>query len=298
MFKHILVPLDGTPFAEAALPVASWFARESHAGLHLVLSHQLMPAIVGFDGVVFPPPALDTGIEALDHSYLVKTAENVGLDTSGSVDYKETDGPAGPAVCEEALRVGADLIVMATHGRGLTGRVLHGAVADHVVRHLHVPVLLLRQGTPKLRLETAQPRGILVALDLSAPSAAILEPVQSLAEVTGAPITLLHVMDTPPHGKTPLGRSVAAVADRAAIGQELEALAEPLRRRGRNVCTRVVKGLQAGMTIRRIAAEAEYDVLAITTHGYGGLRRLLMGSVAEPLINQVRKPVLVLRPEF
>jgi nucleotide-binding universal stress UspA family protein len=296
MFKHILVPLDGTPFAEAALPVASRLALESHAGLHLVLSHRLVPALVGFEGIVVPPLTLDTGLQALEHTYLVETAEKVRLGESGPVDYQETDGPAGPAVAEEALRVGADLIVMVTHWRGLAGRVLHGAVADHLIRHLHVPVLLLRQGTPQARLETGQPRGILVALDLSVASEGILGPVQSLAEMTGGPITLLHVMGGPARGKTPLDRSVDAIARRTAIGQELEALAEPLRRRGRNVCTRVERGINAAMTIHRIAAEAQYDVLAITTHGYGGLRRMLMGAVAERLIHRVLKPVLVLRP--
>jgi nucleotide-binding universal stress UspA family protein len=61
MFRTILVPLDGTQFAEAALPLASRLARDGSAVIHLALAHQLVPAFTGMETLAVPPAFLDEG---------------------------------------------------------------------------------------------------------------------------------------------------------------------------------------------------------------------------------------------
>ncbi len=292
MFRTILLPLDRTRFAEAALPIGARFAR-SGAQLHLMLSHQMVPALAGMGELVPPPMNLDAEFRDQEESYLANTAADLAGAGAPPVEYREMEGPAGPAVCEEALRIGADLVVMATHGRGPVGRFWHGSVADYVLRHLSVPILLVHPDQPSSRLVKEPLRGILVALDLSPSSEAILGPVVDMARLTEAPVTLMHTVVEPPYA-TPDPEAMAAAI--ATVGRRLEAIAERLREQGLSVSTRVNAGFNPVWTLRDAAAESQFDMLAMTTHGLGGIRRLWVGSVAERLIRETDKPMLILRP--
>lgn len=298
MLRSILVPLDGTSFAESALPVASQLSKNARCPLHLVLSHTSIPVPVGMGGSGPVPLELDQEARDRERSYLQRTAEWLGFNGSSQVECHEVDGPAGPAVCDEAVRIGAELIVMATHARGPAGRLWHGSVADHVVRHTRATVLLVRPEPPistlaRSRLAQGEPRGILVALDLSPNSEAILNPVLQLALLTQAPVTLLHVIAEP--SPLPEGPLESLLASRVLAGQHLEVLAEGLRAAGLCVTTRVVAGFNPAWSIRDVALESQFDILALATRGAGGLRRFLRGSVAEQVIEQVSKPILILR---
>jgi len=286
MFRTILVPLDGTRFAEAALPIASRLARGGSSHVNLVLAHQLVPALFGMGEFALPLTNIDEGLRSQESSYLVNIATDLVEAGAGPVEYREVDGPAGPAVCEEAIRLDADLVVMTTHGRGGAGRLWHGSVADYVVRHLTVPVLLVHPDYAKTRSADSALRGILVALDLSEDSEAILEPVEELARITHAPVTLIHVVMEP----------VLEVWKDPEAPRRLDRIAERLRERGVVVFTRVTSGIDAALTLRDALRESRFDLMAMTTHGAGGLRRLWMGSVADKVVRSASKPVLVLRP--
>lgn len=285
MFRTILVPLDGTRFAEAALPIALRLAKEGSSHLHLVLAHQLVPPLVGMGEFALPLMGLDEEERARETSYLANTATLLTQAGAGPVKHREVDGPAGPAVCEEARRLDAELVIMVTHGRGAAGRLWHGSVTDYVLRH-GAPVLLVHPAPAKTRLTGGALRGILVALDLSEDSEAILEPVEKLARITGAPVTLLHVAMEP----------VLEAWKGTDVQSRLDAVAARLRARGLRVATRVTIGINAAWTLRDVLKESQFDLLAMTTHGAGGLRRLWMGSVADKMVRTSSKPVLVLRP--
>jgi nucleotide-binding universal stress UspA family protein len=288
MFRTVLVPLDGSPFAEAALPIAARLARDPAVSLHLTLSHQLTPALVGMGlgELASASIDLDEELKSQERGYLVGVAAGLALEGAGTAAYRELAGPAGPAICEEAARIGADLVVMATHGRGTAGRLWHGSVADYVVRHLSVPVLLVHSEREVRRLAVPGARGILVALDLSQQSEAILKPVESLALLLQAPVTLMHVMVGP----------VYQVGKRAAAEGRLEKIAAPMRQRGLEVSTMVTTGVNALWSLRDALVDSRFGLLAMTTHGAGGLRRLWTGSVATKVVESAAKPVLVLHP--
>lgn len=295
MFRTVLVPLDRSGFAEAALPLVARFARGG-ASVHLALSHELVPALNVVGMAVFLPSDLDAELRHQEESYLAGTADRLRTEGATTVTCREMDGPAGAAVCEEAARVGADLVVMATHGRGSLGRLWHGSVADYVVRHLNVPVLLTHPERPIPPTANDPPGGILVALDLSPSSEAVLAPASELARLTGAPLTLMHMILEPAAVQRPTVDPDAPIVTRVQAGQRLEAIAERLRAQGLSVCTRVASGFNPAWTLREAAAEPQYDVLAVTTHGRGGFHRLWLGSVADQLIRDTTKPILILRP--
>ena len=303
MFRSTLVPLDQTRFAEAALPFASRLAREAGSRLQLVLAHQGVPAVGGMGEIAFVPTGIEGALRDQERAYLRDVAADLVLNGLGTVGYREVEGPAGEAVCDEAERVKADLIVMATHGRGAVGRLWHGSVAEQVVRHSRSPVLLVPSGSRKGFRPLKLVRGILVALDLSPESDAILAPVAELSRLTGAPVTLLHVVvdsilepATYPM-LTPLGGIPSVEQRRVQASRHLEAAADELRKQGRMVTIEVKTGPNAAWILSDALRDSRFDLLAMTTHGRAGLRRLWMGSIASKVLEDANKPLLLFHPQ-
>lgn len=302
MFRTILVPLDGSRFAEAALPAAAHLARSARSRLHVILAHQPAGAVVGVGEMVVPSNELDSELKLQEQSYVEEAARRAGEVGQSPIEFRLLDGPAGPTVCEEAGRVEADLVVMATHGRGAIGRLWFGSVADYVVRHVSVPVLLVHPDRGEQLAEAHGVPGILVALDLSPHSEAVLEPVIAMARLLQSHVTLLHVVE-PFYAAGPsvpyqvLQDPTITEVRRADAQKHLDGIADGLRRWGLSVSTRVVIGGSAGATVLETLQDRKFGMVAMTTHGAGGMRRLFLGSVADRVIRGAAKPVLVLRPQ-
>ena len=99
MFRSILVPLDGTRFAEAALPPAARLARRARGRLHLLLAHQPTLAPVGPGEIAAPDPGLDRTLLEQEENYLAGTAASAGQAGVGTVTLGQAVGPAGDAIC-------------------------------------------------------------------------------------------------------------------------------------------------------------------------------------------------------
>src|SRR6185503_3127056 len=161
-------------------PASLRLARSARGRLHLLLAHQPTAALVGMGEVAAPNLGLEEVLQAEERAYLSDIVARLGQAGEGLITTNQIDGPAGDAICTEAARIGADLIVMATHGRSALGRLWLGSVSNHVVRHSGVPVLLIHPNRVEKAFERQSGAGILVALDLSPFSEAVLEPVAQL----------------------------------------------------------------------------------------------------------------------
>lgn len=303
MFRTIVVPLDGSRFAETAVPVATELARKAGARLHLIMVHEPIMALVPAADVPAPAAPDDLELRQQEQTYLNETAERLGTVGAGGVTVALVDGMAGPALTDSLTALHPDLVVMSTHGRGPLSRFWLGSVADHLIRHLSVPLLLLR---PK-EGETEQPaevalRSALVPLDLSDEAEAILPVLRDLVRLAGGEITLIHVVEpilgisgaVPPY-------PVAVPQDQLEYSKEeaqrrLEAVAERFRSGGLTVSARVVVGLGVAGTVLDTLEQEHLDFVAMSTHGAGGFKRLLVGSVADKVIRGSSKPVLIYRP--
>ncbi|HED65388.1 MAG TPA: universal stress protein [Planctomycetes bacterium] len=137
---------------------------------------------------------------------------------------------------------------------------------------------------------------ILLTTDLSDEAERPYAAVAELARATGARVTLLHVVEdvaVAPHG-APLAPPIHAFDTSAAIEDAKAILAEHAKRfEGVQVDFDAVAGSPVVNTIADYAEEHGYDLLAVSTHGRGGFRRMVMGSVAETLLRHARLPVLV-----
>jgi nucleotide-binding universal stress UspA family protein len=165
-----------------------------------------------------------------------------------------------------------------------------------------VPVLLVHPDRGEQLAEAHGVPGILVALDLSPHSEAVLEPVITMARLLQSHVTLLHVVE-PFYASSPsvpyqmLQDPTITEVRRADAQKHLDRIADGLRRWGLSVSTRVEIGGSAGATVLETLRDRKYGMVAMTTHGAGGMRRLFLGSVADRVIRAAAKPVLVLRPQ-
>lgn len=291
MFRTIMVPLDGTEFGDKALPAAAAIARRTGAALRLV--RVLLPA---------PPeePAPGTPSEAERRREALAALERAtaGLQASGVPATADLlDVPVVQSLAEHAEAIGADLIVMTTHGRGPLSRVFLGSVADPLVRRLHIPTLLIRPAAG--RPDGDLPRNLLVALDGSPAAEAMLPTAAGLCDAVGAGMTLFRsVVPVMACAEDPTGLPVACSDEpatehlRDSAAAYLEQIAAPLRMRGLDVRTRAVVHADPVAAILEHAHTLGCDLVALESHGRSGLTRLLLGSVAEGVVRRAEAPVL------
>ena len=301
-FNLIVVALDGSRWAEHSLPCAAAIARAARAKLRLVLVHQL-PGPPGDRESLKIYTSLEVAVRKSQRAYLREVATRLREGWAIPVTSVSPDGPVGPALLRYLGEVGADLVVMATHGRGALGRALLGSVADHVVRTAEVPVLLVRPpGDEPPPPESAWSAGqILVPLDGSAPAEAALEPAADLARLLGARLSLVQVIvpiasATDPPMAFPTGYDEHLTDIRRREAQDyLDSVAEPLRAGGLEVGAAAVVATSAAGALMDLARPGRADLVVIASHGQGGLRRLALGSVADKLVRTAEVPVVVVR---
>jgi nucleotide-binding universal stress UspA family protein len=150
----ILVPLDGSALAEAALPKAVEIAKDSPGASVLLLRAAEAPVLAGGD-----PVEAQVEVVREAEEYLERVADRVRTEGLSQVSTSVWYGPPAPAIVEAAEIAKADMIVMSTHGRSGLGRLFLGSVAESVLRGTHTPILLLRPaGAPVAPVYRAEAR--------------------------------------------------------------------------------------------------------------------------------------------
>jgi nucleotide-binding universal stress UspA family protein len=151
MFKKILVCLDGSKLAEAILPYAIEQARRFDSELVLfraIAEHSSISlALPGMPGVPIDTKRAERQLiedEKEAEAYLKSLADKLQTETKLTITYDNVLGVAGPTIVAYCADQGIELIAIATHGRSGPGRVVLGSVADHVIRHSGIPILLIR----------------------------------------------------------------------------------------------------------------------------------------------------------
>src|SRR6266852_6991586 len=298
MFKRILVPLDGSELAERALPVAARIARTS-AGTIVFVRVVLPPVEFGTYSVEqehlidLKPSAFESRLAEAE-SYLLNVAITHADVLAGIAT--ETDivtGATAPEIISTARLEKIDLIVMCSHGETGLKRWVFGSVAQQAVRHSPVPVLVLNEhGVVPPVPDAAHPLRILVPLDGSELAESALEPATQLIAALTAPaqgeLHLLRVVDLPSaYGKM---KSQAYISDgvQEEARKEAEAYVKAVADRlyettfatGKlNITSSAAVSTDVAGTIIKLAEQTEgdesssCDLIAIATHGRGGLRR-------------------------
>ena len=288
MYGSVVVPLDGSPFAEHALPWARAIAARARGDLRLVHVH--VPLRIPTCHEVLGERVDSTLRRMAEEDRLRETEylRRAGSPAGRTVDEARATtailrGPTAPSLVRDARDAEASLIVIATHARSPLQRLWFGSVTDDLVRNCPVPVLVVR-GTHQ-PVPDAPPvlHRVLVPLDRSRRSEAALNPGAALARLFGASLILLHVLN-PRHHAAP--RPAAAL-------RYLEDVARPLRAAGLAAETRLLLHDDVPAAIATLAAAADADIIALASRYRRGLARLLLGNVGQALIRATLAPVLV-----
>jgi nucleotide-binding universal stress UspA family protein len=308
MYHSILVPLDGSPLSERALPLARELACRTGATLHLVHVHIPPTAPMYTAGLPLLDTRLDDQASEAERDYLESLAARLRADADIQVHTTLLDSHIADSVAEliakHTLAYHVDLVVMTSHGRNGLARFWLGSVADELVRRLPVPVLLLRanERTPGERIARL-PRRILIPLDGSANAQAVLPYALALGRATQAEYTLLRVIEpvmTARH--LPPDPAIRDLDDRLVDELRLDAqlaleqVAEELAVLGLVAHAKVVVAPQAALAILEEANQDGIDLIAMATHGRRGLARMVVGSVADKVLRGSLLPVLLYRP--
>ena len=285
MFAKVLVPLDGSLESVAALPLA-----------------QTMLGTTAGELVLVRVPDRATAGHLDSHaceSYLNQVAGD--LSVAGGPARVTTcvlSGTPDQAIVDAVSSLGADLVVMATHGRGELGRLLFGSTAECVVGHSPVPVLVVRPGARQV----THVRTLLVPLDGSPGGRRALAAATRLARQHGARLELITViLAMPGYLKQPLpgvdlGPVIAPAWNSACqeAADVLQRTAERLRRHGIEASAQAVIG-EPTREIVRAAELTEADLVVMSTHALAGPARSLLGSVAASVVREAGRPVLLVR---
>lgn len=297
MYRQILVPLDGSLFAEAALPFALSASRRTGAPVHLIAVHEAIPS--------FAYDEWESAAREWTEQYLDNAAERASeRGAGGDVTTKLRRGPVAEEIEAEAEEVRADLVVMATHGRGMLSRTWLGSVADAFLHVTDRPVLLIRpdEGGKEPPDEPTVSQ-ILVPLDGSDFAEDALAHATELGALYDAEYHLVRVVPYAvdianpylPH-TVQVNRAIVEEA-KSAAAEYLEARADRLRARGQRVTTAVVVDAQPGTGILREVEASGSDFVAMATHGRSGLTRAILGSASDKVLRGTHTPLLLHRPE-
>lgn len=291
MFKKILIPLDGSETAEAILPFVQEIA--SRTGGDITVMTAVQPVAI-WDTTVTVTVLENEEASAVD--YLKQVMAKI----PGKQKCRVVRGEAAEAILEAADEENADLIAISTHGRSGLARWLFGSTAGKVLESAKVPVLFLR---PKTGEDKGAPgpvvKKILVPLDGSDLASSILPPVEEFAKTMGATLVLVHAV-TPitalPGFETQAPAAINILDELQRHAQEyLAKLVAEVKARGVEA-TGLVAIDDPVHAILEAADETRADLIAVATHGRGGLGRAILGSVADGVVRRSADvPCLVLR---
>ena len=290
--RSVLVPLDGSPLAEQAIPVAVAIAARTGGKLHFVTVEpplSLMVMTSPEDAGPSAPTLQDVQTQYREdlYDYLASKAEAVRTTHGVRATTRLLRGQPATAIAAYADTHEIDLMVMTSHGRGGISRFWLGSVADRLLRRTAVPVLLLR---PHEEAPPPQFHCVMIALDGSPQSEAAIGPALALARTTpGSRVLLAQVMQP---GLPLVGPEYQEMERQDAIGR-LEHLAHRLRLHGVPATAQVTTGTGVAAEIHRLARREDVDLIVLGTHGARGVERLLLGSVADKVVRGATQPVLV-----
>ncbi|WP_290649731.1 universal stress protein [Aquisalimonas sp.] len=272
--QEIVVPVDWTPKSLAALAPARVLAEQTGRALHMVS--------------VIPREASSAEREraleqaARDYSITKPRITVLKADLS-NVAIGEHEGSLRGMLDESP----ESLVCMSTHARSAVGDMLLGSVANDLLRQLGRPIVL---AGPRLSADWQGPLNmVIVCLDGSELSEAIIEPAVDMAKETGAQLFLTQAQE-------PESTHTALTQDASESGYLQRKATEILKQYGVQANWDVLHGRNPARAITEYVSGFPGAMVAMTTHGRTGLRKLALGSVARDVVHDIHCPVLAYTP--
>ncbi len=296
MYRHLLVPLDGSRLAESALPAAAELARRLRARVMLlhVIEAEAPPTVHGDRHL----RALTEAETYLDGAAQWMAAQGIASDAA----VCEDEGGVAATIAARAAAIGADLIVLTSHGRSGVRGLLYGRVAQQVLQRGSIPVLMI-QPSQQGRDAPFVCRRVMVPLDGSETAETALQTASAIAGTGGIEIMLVWVVPTAdtvagaravPARLMPTAAAALLDVEAREAAAYLEGTAGRLRGLGLTVDAAVERGEPVQMLLET-ASRRSVDLIIIATHGRSGVSAVWAGSVASRIVGGGTLPVLLVR---
>jgi len=295
MFRHMLVPLDGSRLAEAVLPVTAAFARA--LGAKVTLLHVVEPDA---PATVHGDVHLTQAEEA--EAYLRGVTGWMAAQGVHAEMVVDQGGDVAASIARQAAGTEADLIILCTHGRSGVRALLFGRVAEQVLARGTTPVLLMAP-TAVRREQVWTVRRLLVSLDGSEMAEAALLAATALAHGFAAEILLVMVVPTvatltddraAAARLMPTAGAALLDTEAAQAATYLENVKTRLAQQGVKVSAAVERGEPVRVLLDRLASP-DADLIVMATHGRSGVSAVWAGSVASRFVAHASRPVLLIR---
>jgi nucleotide-binding universal stress UspA family protein len=298
MYRALLVPLDGSDFAEDAIPLASVLAAKLDAEVHF--AHVIRPAYdfnfkMPQDDFAWKEKIWDGAT-----AYLEDRADEVRSEgVSALTAVLEGRVPAALGTYSEEQEI--DLTVLTTHGSGGVRRWWLGSVADALLRGGKTDLLLVRpwDDTEDRERSVSRFERILVPLDGSDTGEAALGRTLDLAAQFGASVKLVRVVPKPIELRSIYGGHGLELSGHTHDVQVQEARDYLNEVAGRYPDTpleaEVVESDSAADGVVEVVRGWDADLIGLSSHGRTGIERAFLGSVADKIIRATTRPVLVVR---
>jgi nucleotide-binding universal stress UspA family protein len=295
MFNKILLPLDGSQLAEAAIPYATNLAEQLEAEIYLL--HVCPPEHQSYAHMhqIYMNCMADGMRSKMKESW--KSSKELKIEAEVIV------GDPIKMIFDYTKLKGIDLISLTTHGNSGFKPWALGSVADKIVRGSGIPTLLIRVKEEKdLEIRKAIVRKILVPLDNSEASKASLPIAVELAKKLNAGLTLFSMAQTAyaqnlNSAGSGIGINWDAVdkASEQAAAEYLKNIAEELKNSGVQVEGNSMLGIDAAYEILELEKKGNLDMVVMATRGRSSIARWAFGSVAEKVLREGNLPILLVR---
>jgi universal stress protein A len=296
--RNILVPVDFSELSIQAIDTAKRLAHRFGASVHLAhVHHWQYPT--DFMGPVLSAGRPPVSFEEHRRETLAEELKTLARKSDLALDATHLiEGPSAfHEICRVAEEIPADLIVMPTHGHTGLKHVFLGGTAERVVQHSPCPVFVSRENALALKGRFASPMNtILVPVDFSSCSLDGLNYAISFADRVGAKIVVFHAVYP----------GYIYTSDGLAL-YDLSGLEKAARKNAERQMREFVRSAQFGTVkfetaivlgapvpeICSFAEEHKIDLIVTSTHGWTGLKHVLMGSTAEQIVRHAPCSVLV-----
>jgi len=309
MFRKILVPIDNSEESRTILRWAVGLAKATKSDLTLlsvVDTEDIQIVAAGPHGEVLPTAPAGAITQISEQVEAGLEAEAVELRRTGiEINVKVVAGSPAESIVAQANAIGVDLIAMSTRRESALARGILGSVTDRVLHSTSVPLLILQpEDLTDESLGSGFVRHIVVPLDGSTVSESAVAPASELASATGAELVFTEVVKIPAYGMEmgSLGYGAAHYAEELDTkvqeqdaARYLQGFVENAESAGLKARAQVRVGNPSVQIVDEASAEGSIVVMA--THGAGGIKRWVVGSVTDKAVRSAHRPVLVIPPE-
>jgi nucleotide-binding universal stress UspA family protein len=283
-FTKILCPIDFSDGSRNALRFATRLASEQNAEL-VVFHSSYVPATAFSLEAPFPPYLIQDLTDAAQRGLDDAVREAIAAGAKNTTSVLKVGVPWTEIVAQLEAQA-FDLCVIGTHGRTGLARIFLGSVAETVIRHAPCSVLAIRPDS-----SIGEFKHVLVPTDFSEGAMNALDLASKVVALDGK-ITLLHVLEPPVAFSGEITPDFAHVLDKHS-SEALDATASRVKAARIEKQSRI--GYPGAQTLAALDDDRGIDLVVMGSHGRTGIKRILLGSVAEKVVRHARCPVLVAR---